>query len=137
MGTQEHSSDRLYWEDSKRQAHANRVLQLKKGNIVTAERFCDMLGIKPEDLELRVKDFRVIKLELDGEFYYPKFYGKRGINCSELEQVAEILAPIDAWGRWVFFMQRKLTLNGKTPLQALSQNKFEKVLDAARGYVEL
>lgn len=56
-----------------------------------------------------------------------------------LVQVLEILnqdTRLDAWGKMLFFLQSKASLNGRRPLDLLREGKLKQVLLAAQAYAE-
>lgn len=122
-------------EKIRREAFARRRQLVKKGEVISAEAFCKLLGINPKTLEEGVKASRFIELELDGQIYYPKFYAHPKASRFEIEEVAVVLAPLAPWDRRLFFTNPKYSLE-MNPLDALSQGKFKEVMVAARGHIE-
>lgn len=53
-----------------------------------------------------------------------------------LEQVCKALGDLTASSKWNFFTTPKISLEGKTPLKALANGDFTRVMVAVTGFVE-
>jgi hypothetical protein len=71
---------------------------------------------------------------------FPRWqFDQHGQVAKGLEQVLEILngdERLDAWGKILFFLQEKDSLDGRRPLDLLRAGKLEELRLAAQGYVE-
>jgi hypothetical protein len=71
---------------------------------------------------------------------FPRWqFDEHGQVLAGLEEVLEILNQderLDAWGKILFFLQEKPSLDGRRPLDLLRQGKLKEVCLAAQAYAE-
>lgn len=120
-----------------KQAHNFRTELVKSGQLVAQDAFCTLLAIHPSELELGLKENRFFQIEVDGKSYFPSFYFDPSFHRSEIESISKLLAGLNGDVKWQFFNTPKLTLEGFTPLAALTQGRFPDVAFAAGGFVSL
>jgi len=61
------------------------------------------------------------------------------VSDSGLEEVLDILnrdERLDAWGKILFFLQQKTSLDGRRPVDLLRESKVKEVCLAAQAYAE-
>ncbi len=79
---------------------------------------------------------RVFSLDIEGQRYYPSFFLDPRYDRAKLEKVSKVLGDLPAASKLHFFMSRRGSLAGKTPLEALAAGQFDKVMNSAQGFAE-
>lgn len=81
---------------------------------------------------------RLVKpLEYKAQRYFPTFYADPAYDRRHLEEVTKILGDLPGGSKLQFFLTRKGSLGGVTPLQALADGRFCKVKDIAAAFAEV
>jgi hypothetical protein len=65
------------------------------------------------------------------EGYFPYFFADEKYPRRALEKVSKALGKLPGARKWQFFTTPRISLNGKTPLEALSKGQVDAVLSAA------
>lgn len=95
------------------------------------------LGWSPQDLERRLEEHRLIVFiapDGSGRQFVPRFYLDKRLKLDELDQVVERLGVLSSSLKHHFLMTRRLSLRGRSPLEALKVGAVEDVLQIARVY---
>jgi hypothetical protein len=71
-----------------------------------------------------------------GEYLYPAFFAEPAYERRALEKVCKALGDLPGAAKWDFFMSPRVSLNGRTPLQALAKGALDEVLEAANAFRE-
>ncbi|MEJ2801702.1 hypothetical protein WAE61_07465 [Comamonadaceae bacterium PP-2] len=79
---------------------------------------------------------RTFYLSYRSERYFPAFYGDPLFDRKQLETVTKVLGDLPGGAKLQFFLTRKGSLGGVTPLQALAAGNFAKVKDVASAFAE-
>lgn len=109
---------------------------ISRKQVVTSGEICNALGITRQSLSKAVQGNRMFYLQQGCRRYYPVFYADRSLTLTVLEDITKTLSGLDGAAKWQFFTNAKGSLNGITPLEALQAGLVDKVLIAARGFVE-
>lgn len=79
---------------------------------------------------------RVFYLLHQAERYFPAFYADPRYERKHLEAVTKVLGDLPGGSKLQFFLTRKASLGGQTPLQALAAGRVAKVKDIAAAFAE-
>jgi hypothetical protein len=71
-----------------------------------------------------------------GEKYFPAFYSDAAYDRQSLGIVCKRLGNLPGASKYHFFTSKSTYLGTKTPLEALAEGNFGKVLNAAAGFAE-
>jgi hypothetical protein len=83
-----------------------------------------------------VQSQRVFYLLHQAERYFPAFYADPRYERKHLEAVTKVLGNLPGGSKLQFFLTRKASLGGQTPLQALATGRVAKVKDIAAAFAE-
>ncbi|MDP9995673.1 hypothetical protein J2W30_004559 [Variovorax boronicumulans] len=111
---------------------------IKKGHLLDASTFQEAMGWKTRQaISKAVEDRRVFAIMHKSARYYPAFYADPRYDRTHLEAVAKQLADLPGGAKLQFFLTRKGSLGGKTPLEALAAGLFVKVKAVAAAFAEV
>jgi hypothetical protein len=72
-----------------------------------------------------------------GDFFYPKWqFEPNGRMNNHILAVLKILDSEDAWGVMAYFLQPKVSLDARTPLEVIRSGQGERVIEHARDASE-
>lgn len=109
-----------------------------KGQLVSAAEFQRLMGWHaPQDVSDAVGDGRLFYVEHHGGRYFPAFYANLKYPRLALEAVTRILGKLPSGSKLQFFLTRKGSLGGATPLEALAAGDVAKVENAAAAFAEV
>lgn len=119
------------------QEQVRRARQVEDGLLIEAKDLAGRLGITVQAISKAQKAKRMFDLECGGgKRMYPAFYADPDADRSILGDITRLLGDIPASAKWQFFSTPKLSLKGRTPLQALKEGDVALVETCARGFVE-
>jgi hypothetical protein len=111
---------------------------VQKGQLVTAAEFQELMGWTSRQAVWKAVDSRrVFCLEYKAQRYFPAFYADASYDRRHLEAVTKILGDLPGGAKLQFFLTRKGSLGGATPLQALAAGRVAKVRDIAAAFAEV
>jgi peptidoglycan hydrolase-like protein with peptidoglycan-binding domain len=111
---------------------------IKKGQLVTPVEFQELMGWATRQAVWKAaQSHRVFYLDYKAQRYFPTFYGAPAYDRKHLEAVTKILGDLPGGSKLQFFLTRKGSLGGITPLQALAEGRFSKVNDIAAAFAEV
>jgi hypothetical protein len=111
---------------------------LAQGQMLDAVQFQERMGWKTRQAVWKAaSDQRTFYLEFRAERYFPAFYADPAYQRSHLEAVTKILGDLPGGSKLQFFLTRKGSLNGNTPLEALAAGDLSKVKSVAMAFAEL
>lgn len=107
------------------------------GELLTADEFCDVLGVQVDWLDDALREGRVFSMSApSGRAYYPGFYADARLNRADLERVCQLLRALDPVSQFSFFERNWTPLSARTPLEALRSGELENVVRTAIGYAD-
>lgn len=131
------SSNDIFMRDLSRQERVLRLEQVASGVLISAEDFAARRGLSSHAVSKMAETGKIFSLETNaGRQYYPAFYADFSLQLRDLERVSEILAALPGSSRWQFFTTPKISLEARTPLQALKDGDIRAVMLSAQGFVE-
>ena len=113
-----------------------------EGGSLSSEEVARLLQISKTAVLKRLAAGRLLAWEVErlGAKRFPRWqFDNRGHVLNGLEDVLAILnqdAHLDAWGKLLFFLQEKPSLDGRRPLDLLREGKLKEVRLAAGAYAE-
>lgn len=88
-------------------------------------------NLTAEQLKAAEIEGRVISISSpDGEAYYPSCFGEQSL-VESVEAVMQKLTELPWLEKWTFLMRPALSLNGRSPAEALADGNLDEVLQAA------
>lgn len=94
------------------------------------------LKVTPRVLTTATQRGRLFSVDHAGETLYPRFLADPSLHRRALGKVCEALGDLPGWEKLRFFTTPKLSLQRKTPLEALREGELGRVLVAAAGRAE-
>lgn len=95
------------------------------------------LRVSPQALSAALKAKRMFIMQgPSGEYVYPEFFADSTYDRRVLERVCKALGDLPGAAKWDFFMSPRVSLAGKTPLNALAKGKVDEVMAAADAFRE-
>lgn len=79
---------------------------------------------------------RLFAVEVLGQVNIPDFFLDRRYDRRQMASVCKLLGELRGGSKLQFFMTRKGSLGGQTPLDALADRKYASVRRAAQGFAE-
>ncbi|MBI3154368.1 MAG: hypothetical protein HYZ20_03070 [Burkholderiales bacterium] len=106
------------------------------GVLVEPAGFAEALHITRQALSKALSAQRVFYVEVGGQRYYPSFFADPRYERRQLESVSKALGELPGASKLQFFLTKKASLEGLTPLDALAQGRYSRVRTAAQGFAE-
>jgi hypothetical protein len=111
---------------------------INKGQLLTPVEFQNLMGWASRQAVWKAAEGnRVFYLTYKAERYFPAFYGDPSYDRKHLEAVTKVLGDLPGGSKLQFFLTRKGSLGGDTPLQALAAGRVAKVKDVAAAFAEV
>jgi hypothetical protein len=101
------------------------------------QNFASQLDWTRQALSKALKSNRVFFVDFKGDRYFPAFYADPTYRRSQLEAVTKVLGDLPGGAKLQFFLSRKGSLGGATPLEALAEGKLRKVKDIAAAFADV
>ena len=111
---------------------------IERRELVPASEFQALMGWRSRQAVWKAtRSRRVFFLPYEAGRYFPIFYGDQAYDPKHLQAVTKILGDLPGGAKLQFFVTRKGSLGGLTPLQALAAGRFAKVQDVAAAFSEV
>jgi hypothetical protein len=129
-------SGRLVSSAERAKAEALMAKMVTNGALVYSAAFVERLKVTRQALSKALKSHRVFYLEVGGQRFYPDFYLDTRLERRQVELVSQSLGELPGASKLQFFVTKKASLEGQTPLEALARGQFSRVRTAAQGFAE-
>jgi hypothetical protein len=107
-----------------------------EGQLITPAAFAEGLQFTRQALSKALKARRVFYVDVQGRRHFPAFFLDPRYERRQLEDVCRALGELPGASKLQFFLTRKASLQGATPLEALVNGQFTRVRVAAAGFAE-
>jgi hypothetical protein len=107
-----------------------------EGQLVAPAAFAEGLNFSRQALSKALKARRVFYVDVQGRRHFPAFFLDPRFERRQLEDVCRALGELPGASKLQFFLTRKASLQGATPLEALAAGQFARVRVAAQGFAE-
>ena len=125
-----------FMEDMAAQALERRKEEIASGRLLSAAALADRLSLTTQAVSAAVRADRMFVLNgPSGEGYFPSFFADEKYPRRALEKVSKALGKLPGASKWEFFRTPRISLNEKTPLEALSKGQVDSVLLAAAAFL--
>lgn len=119
------------------QERRQRDRDLASGKLIPGAALREKLQVTPQALSAALKARRLFALSgPSGEYAYPAFFADPRHDRQTLEKVSKTLGSLPGAAKWDFFTAPRLSLGGKSPLDALAKGKVDAVMAAALAYAD-
>ena len=126
-----------FMEGMAAQAAERRKEEIASGKLLSATTLAARLGLTTQAVSAAVRADRMFVLNgPSGEGYFPAFFADEKYPRRVLEKVSKTLGKLPGASKWEFFRTPRLSLNEKTPLEALSRGQVDSVLSAAAAFLD-
>lgn len=130
-------SNAAYMSALSQQESARRSLDIVEGLLISVGQLAMLLGLSEQAIDGARVAGRIFGFETsEGRHEYPAFYADAGMPRQDLEDVTLALGEVPPSGKWQFFTTPKMSLDGRSPLQALVEGDLQAVMRSAAGFVE-
>lgn len=119
-----------------RDASVARYPLVLQGKVLRKHDFCNSAGVTEKKLAKLVESQRVFRVFFGPEAYYPAFFLSPSIFRDDFKKVIRALGKTDPWTMFDFFTMSHESLGGATPLQRLSVEDVEPVVEEAATCAE-
>lgn len=107
-----------------------------EGQLVSPTALAEGLKFSRQALSKALKAHRIFYVDVQGRRHFPAFFLDSRYERRQLEDVCRALGELPGASKLQFFLTRKASLQGVTPLEALAQGEFTRVRTAAQGFAE-
>lgn len=116
---------------------AARVERIDSGELITAAELGERLSMSKQAVSRAATTGRMFTVEApSGKKVFPAFYADPQLDRAVLERISKELGQLPGPSKWQFFTTGKVSLDGKSPLEAISDGQVDKVLAAASAFRE-
>lgn len=126
-----------FMEGMAAQAVERRREEIASGKLLSATTLAARLSITTQAVSAAVRADRMFVLNgPSGEGYLPAFFADEKYPRRALEKVSKALGKLPGASKWEFFRTPRISLNEKTPLEALSTGQVGAVLLATAAFLD-
>jgi hypothetical protein len=126
-----------YMSTLAQQENAQRELDIVEGRLISASQLATLLGLSEQAIDNARLAGRMFGFEtIHGHYVYPAFYAAPAMPLQDVEAVTFALGAAPPSGKWQFFTIPRMSLGGRTPLQALAEGDCQAVVVSAAGFIE-
>lgn len=126
-----------FMEGMATQAVERRKEEIASGTLLSASTVAARLGLTTQAVSAAVRADRMFVLNgPSGEGYFPAFFADEKYPRRALEKVSKALGKLPGASKWEFFRTPRISLNEKTPLEALSKGQVDLVLLAVDAFLD-
>ncbi|MCC7644645.1 MULTISPECIES: hypothetical protein [unclassified Janthinobacterium] len=130
-------STRQFMRGLEEQERQQREKDVASHSLLSGPELRARLAVTPQALSAALKARRLFALRgASGEYVYPAFFADPRHDRHTLEKISKILGDLPGPAKWDFFTVPRLSLGGKSPLEALAKGKLDAVMAAARAYAD-
>lgn len=116
------------------QATLEQMVRLRQ--LLASTEFSNQLNWSRQALSKALGSNRVFYVDFMGDRYFPAFYADPTYQRAQLEAVTKVLGELPGGAKLQFFLARRGSLGGATPLDALAEGKLQKVKDVAAAFAD-
>lgn len=130
-------STRDFMAGLERQETLQRAWEIDEGMLISSADMAERLPMTKQGLSHALKAKRIFTLlDHNGKHVYPAFFADRSLDRKQLEQISKALGDLPGAAKWDFFMSPRVSLDKRTPLQALAKGRFGAVMTAAGTFAD-
>lgn len=120
---------------AKLREQANQGLRklVDEGVLMGRSAFQNERTISRQALSKAQQERRLFHVEVDGERYFPSFFVDSRYDRAKLETVSKALGDLPGATKLHFFLRKRGSLAGATPLEAIASGSYQQVLNAAEA----
>ncbi len=130
------NDSRLVSQAERARADSFMAKMVNEGALVDSTTFVERLKVSRQALSKALKAKRVFYVEVSGQRFYPDFFLDKRYERRQVELVSKALGELAGASKLQFFLTKKASLEGRTPLDALARGQFSRVRIAAQGFAE-
>lgn len=130
-------ANQAFLEKMQQEQAEGRANMLANGTLLLSEQFQQQLALSRQAISKAMRENRLFALEgPNGKLLYPAFFADQKYDRRHLGKVSQALGDLPSGSKFQFFTTGKMSLAGKTPLEALAAGELAQVLLTARGFLE-
>ncbi|HEY6437465.1 MAG TPA: hypothetical protein VIY47_12815 [Ignavibacteriaceae bacterium] len=112
------------------------IIEEKAEDFISAEVLKEHLGCTDQFLDKELESCHIFFIQNGIKIVYPKFFIDPTLKRQDLNKICKILKNESSVSKWLFLTNRRGSLGGVSPIDALRENKFKAVKEAALGHIE-
>lgn len=133
----ENAENQKFMRNLKAQATLSRMKHVDDGTLIKSSELWKRLGVSRQAGSKAINEFRIFSIDGPGGVNLcPAFFADPEYDRATLEVVSKELGAIPGPSKWQFFTTPKVSLKGKTPLEAIKSGQINEVISAAVGFKE-
>ncbi len=121
---------------AEQEADASLRRMIDGGELVSREELARRLGCTTQALSKALGAKRMFCVEHQLKQYFPAWLADPRFDRRQVEAVSKALGELPGGAKLAFFRTPFISLEGKTPLEALAGGRLEMVVRTAKGYAE-
>ncbi|WP_156901810.1 hypothetical protein [Azohydromonas australica] len=121
---------------TEREADVGLRHMIDSGELVSREELSRRLGCTTQALSKALGAKRMFYVEYQLKQYFPAWLADPRFDRKQVEAVSRALGDLPGGAKLAFFRTPFISLEDKTPLQALANGKLEMVVRTAKGYAQ-
>lgn len=121
-----------FMAELRNQEQTQRTKDIASKKLLTSAEMSVRLGLTKQALTAAVRAQRMFVLAgASGENFFPAFFADAKYDRPVLEKISKTLGGLSGGSKWDFFTNPRMSLKGKSPLDALAKGDIELVVDVA------
>jgi hypothetical protein len=121
---------------TEREADTGLRRMIDSGELVSREELAGRLGCTTQALSKALGARRMFYVEYQLRQYFPAWLADPRFDRKQVEAVSRALGDLPGGAKLAFFRTPFISLEDKTPLEALASGKLEMVVRTAKGYAQ-
>lgn len=131
------SDNEKFMAEMRNHALEQRKKDIASGILLSAADLAERLQLSKQAVSAAVRANRMFVLSgASGEGYIPAFFADGRYHRPTLEKVSKAMGGLSGGSKWEFFRTPRVSLEGKSPLQALEKGNVESVMAAAAAFLD-
>jgi hypothetical protein len=126
----------VFVQATEREADTGLRRMIDSGELVGREELSRRLGCTTQALSKALGARRMFYVEYQLKQYFPAWLADPRFDRKQIEAISRALGDLPGGAKLAFFRTPFISLEGKTPLEALANGKLEMVMRTAKGYAE-
>lgn len=133
-GKAQHENDE-FLATMRLQEQARRVKDAANHKLLSSGEMAARIGVTTQALSAAVRAQRMFVLAgPSGGNFFPAFFADTKYDRPVLAKVSKMLGGLSGGSKWDFFTTPRISLKGRTPLEALAKGNIEEVMAAAAAF---
>ena len=117
------------------ESQTQRIKDIASKKLLKSAAIAGKLGVTPQAVTAAVRANSMFALAgPSGDSFVPAFFADAKYDRKVLGKVSRVLGGMSGGSKWDFFTSPRISLNGKSPLDALAKGNIKQVLEVAAAF---